>query len=544
MQLAAVVGPVFWDDALRVLGVASLDPLQSLVGRELVVERVASSLQGKREFNFRHHTLHQVSYERVLKRIKRPAHAKVAQWLAAQPGHAQLDQIAEHFERGGEPAQALDYWQRAAEAAQARFALVPALNHIERALALVEPEALSRRWDLNYLRVHVLVYLSESERLAVALDELERLAGQMGDPVHRARTLERRARYHFDRGDASEALTCATQAAAIAKGADEQCAVLAQMQILMALGRLGRYGEARDVAAVALARARGAGMPRTEAAILNEIGNYDVDDGDFGAAIDHLERALALHLQAGDRANESGTRSNLAFVAMTLGNYATAQRQFLQALALSASIGQRANEGVIRVNLALVLLNQDQAAAAAGQAHQALALLRTAKDRWGEAAALRVTGQASLALGDGAVAKEMLEASRELFDQLEMPHLANEAIAALAAASLARGDLDSARAEVEEILARQSAGAGLEGTDEPMRIRWVCWHVLDTLGDKRAANLLATAWRELSAHAQRIGDPAHRQAFLQAVPFHRAIVASWEARQATSSGVSGECAPS
>ena len=54
--------PVFWDDALRVLGVASLDPLQSLVGRELVVERAASSLQGKREFNFRHHTLHLVSY--------------------------------------------------------------------------------------------------------------------------------------------------------------------------------------------------------------------------------------------------------------------------------------------------------------------------------------------------------------------------------------------------------------------------------------------------------------------------------------------------
>ena len=29
-------------------------------------------------------------------------------------------------------------------------------------------------------------------------------------------------------------------------------------------------------------------MSRTEAAILNEIGNYAIDDGDFGAAIDHL----------------------------------------------------------------------------------------------------------------------------------------------------------------------------------------------------------------------------------------------------------------
>ncbi len=543
LQLAAVIGPVFWDDALAALGMPSVATLESLVRRELVVDREVSSLEGKREFGFRHHALHQVSYERVLKRVKRPAHAKVAHWLASQPGHPQLDQIAEHFERGGETSQALDYWQQAAEAAQARFALVPALSHSEHALGLAPPDALARRWDLTYLRVHVLNYLSEQERLALALDELDRLADRLGDPTHRARTLERRARYHYDRGDAGGALDCARQAAALAEGVDEQCAVLSQMQVLIALGRLGRYAEARDAASAALARARAAHMPRTEAAILNEIGNYAVDDGDFGAAIVHLEQALSLHLQAGDRANESGTRSNLAFVAMTLGDYATAQRQFMQALALSAAIGQRANEGIIRVNLALVLVNQSQAAAALGQAHQAQALLRAAKDRWGEAAALRVAGQASQALGDSVAATELLVASRELLDELEMSHLAIESIAALAGASLARGDLDSARTQVEDVLTRQSAGAGLEGTDEPMRIRWVCWQVLEAVGDPRAADVLASAWRELGVRAGRIGDPAHRQAFLEAVPFHRAIVAAWEARQAASAGGPGEGAP-
>ena len=228
---------------------------------------------------------------------------------------------------------------------------------------------------------------------------------------------------------------------------------------------------------------------------------------------------------------------------MTLGDYATAQRQFMQALALSAAIGQRANEGVIRVNLALVLVNQGQAAAALGQAHQALALLRAARDRWGEAAALRVAGQASQALGDAATATEMLVASRDLFDKLEMPHLAIEAIAASAGASLARGDTDRALAHVDEILDRQSAGARLEGTDEPMRIRLMCWQVLEAVGDKRAPDMLATSWRELSSRAERIADPAHRHAFLEAVPFHRAIVAAWEAHQATSAGARGERAP-
>jgi predicted ATPase/class 3 adenylate cyclase len=531
LELAAVVGHVFWDDALLALGVPSIDALQGLVRRELVVERAASSLEGKHEYSFRHHAMHRVSYERVLKHHKRPAHARVAQWLAAQPGQTHLDQIAEHFERGGEPAQALDHWQLAAEAAHVRFALAPALHHIERALALVPADAAVRRWDLTYRMARVLDYMSAQARLATALDELDALSARLGDPMHRAHALERRARHHYERGDAAGALRHAEQAIALAEGSDAECAVRAQLLLVSALGRLGRYGEARAVAPLALARARAACLPKDEAAILNEMGNYAVHEGDFGAAMDHLEQALALHRQAGDRLNEGGTLANLAFAAMRLGDYATAQRLFMQALGLSAAIGQRRNEGIIRVNLSLVLLNLAQAEAAQDHARQALVLVRAAADRWGEAAALRVAGQAALVLGDADAATELLAASRDLFDELEMPHLATEAMAVLAAAALARDDHDSALTTVQAILDRQAGGAGLEGTDEPLRIRFTCWQVMDALADARAADLLATAWHELSSQALRIGDAQRRQAFLEAVPIHRQIVAAWHARQ-------------
>ena len=532
LQLAAVVGHVFWDDALLALGLASVAALQSLVRRELVVERATSSLQGKHEFSFRHHTLHQVSYERVLKRIKRPAHAQVAQWLVAQPGQTHLDQIAEHFERGGEPAHALDYWQRAAEAAQGRYALAPALHHSERALALLPPDALARRWELTYLRVRVLGFLSGQAQLAPTLDELDRLTAQLGDPAHRARALERRSRYHLDGGDASAALACAQHAVALVGPDDAECAVRAHSMVCFALGMLGRHDEARVEAPVVLARSRAAGLSRIEAAILNEIGNHAVDEGDFESAIKHLDQALALHRQAGDRGNESGTLANLGFAAMTLGDYAAAQQQLMQALALSAAIGQRKNEGIIRINLGLVLLNLAQPEAAQGQVRQAIDLLRTTEDRWGEAAALRVAGQAAQALGDGVAASELLTASRDLFDQLGLPHLAIEAMAALAAAALARGDHAAAMVEVQAILNRQAGGADLDGTDEPMRIRLQCWQVLNAVADARAPELLAAAWRELSTRAGRIDDAKRRHDFLQAVPFHREIAAAWHAAQA------------
>ena len=532
LQLAAVVGHVFWDDALTALGGVSLDALRSLVRRELVVDHALSSLEGKREFSFRHHTLHQVSYERVLKRARRPAHARVAQWLAAQPGQTHLDQIAEHFERGGEPSQALDYWQRAAEAAHDRYALAPALHHSERALALLPADALAKRWDLTDLRASVLHSLSGQAQLALTLDQLDQLTTQLGDPAHRARALERRSRYHLDGGDANAALACAQQALALADDTDAECAVRAQTVVCFALGMLGRYAEARQTAHAVLPRARAVGLRRSEAATLNEIGNHAINEGDFGLAIQNLEQALALHRQAGDRGNESGTLANLGFAAMTLGDYATAQQQFTQALVLSAAIGQRKNEGLIRVNLALVLLNLEQPAAAEAQVRQALDLLRATGDRWGEAAALRVAGQATQALGDASAANQLLRASRDLFDQLGLPHLAIEAMAALAAAALASGDHDNALAQVQAILDRQAAGAGLEGTDEPLRIRLQCWQVLNAVADARAADVLAAAWRDLNACAGRIDDAKRRQDYLQAVPFHREIAAAWHAAHA------------
>jgi tetratricopeptide (TPR) repeat protein len=261
------------------------------------------------------------------------------------------------------------------------------------------------------------------------------------------------------------------------------------------------------------------------------MGNFYINAGDFGAGIDYLNQALVLHRQAGDKLNESGTLANVGFVAMALGDYAAAQEQFAQALGQSAAIGQRKNEGLIRVNLAMVLLNQGRSAAAHGEAFQALGLLRSSGNRWGEAAALRVVGQACRALGDWSAAADHFIASRDLFDQLEMPHLAIEAMAQLAVLMLARGESAQALAITESILARQSAGAVLDGTDEPMRIRLACWQVLQAVGDARADGLLDLSWQELRERADRIGDERRRHAFLQAVPFHGEIVAAWNARR-------------
>ena len=93
-----------------------------------------------REYAFKHQILHQVTYETVLKRTRRELHGKLARWLAAQTGLRANDFLgaaAEHYERAGDAANAAEYHTRAAEHARTRMAHEAVLDHVQRALALL-----------------------------------------------------------------------------------------------------------------------------------------------------------------------------------------------------------------------------------------------------------------------------------------------------------------------------------------------------------------------------------------------------------------------
>jgi tetratricopeptide (TPR) repeat protein len=118
LQVAAVVGRVFWDAAV-VSVCAEATWSEPLVG-ELIVERSTSQFTGVRELVFKHALLHEVTYETVL-RSERPAlHGAVADWLehvAGERAEERRAEIAEHRSRAGQLEQAADDFERAATAA-------------------------------------------------------------------------------------------------------------------------------------------------------------------------------------------------------------------------------------------------------------------------------------------------------------------------------------------------------------------------------------------------------------------------------------------
>ena len=491
---------------------------------------VPSSLAGLREFAFKHHSLHQVAYDSVLKRHKRLLHAKVAHWLLSLPEAAPPELVAEHFERGGEPTQALSHWQRAAESAAARYANAAALNHAERALALLGADDLTAHYTLHRLMCRVLNVQSDRGRLLSVLDAMAGLADQLADATCQCEALSQRSRFASDGGDHLQALAHARLAVACAPAQALAESAHAHARLAQCLLTLQQHAEAAHESDQALRLARAAGDRTTEGLALNDLAMQALELGNYDVAITLYRQALDCHRTVGNRNNEAGTLSNLGYTALVLGDYPAACAQFTEARDLCARIGKRQIQGIVSINLGLARLNQGQALEASGHAAQALALLRASGDRWAEAAALRVLGQAAQACGQPAAAREHLIASRDLFEAVGTQHLALESSAALANLALAQGDLGSALTQVNTLLARQAGGVVLDGVEEPLRLQLSCHQVLAAADDARAPAVLAAAHGALMQRARGIADPARRHSYLHAVPFHRDIVTAWQAR--------------
>jgi tetratricopeptide (TPR) repeat protein len=498
--------------------------LPELQARELIRLHDASRVQHALQYEFRHHTLQRVAYDSVLKRIKRAAHAALARWMATLPDAASLqDQIAEHHERAGERLLAREGWRAAADASVQRFANADALAHAERALALTGEHESEQRLLLTVFRLRVLRTISDRPRMTAVLDEFEHLAQASGDPGWMSEAAGWRARLFYVSGDAAAALSHAQRAVSLAPDHDVERAAQGQAEAFFALTRLARYAEARAAAASALELAQRCGNTRTHGSLLNQLGALEFDQGDIVAACAHWQGALALHRGIGHLGNEAGTLSNLAFAAMSVGDFSVACEQFEAARDLFERVGQQKQLGIVCINLGLVTLHLGRPRDALAHAQRALELLRLPGDRWAEAAALRVHGQALRALGRGDAARECFIASRDLFDELKLENVALEAMAALSAEALDRGDVAQALHHAEQIITRQARGVGLGGTDEPMGIPLAVWRALRAAGDERAAAVLAQAQQELRERSERLVDARQRHAFLNAVSYHREL---------------------
>lgn len=432
---------------------------------------------------------------------------------AAEPSAERMAAALETFELAATRAAAIPDPGREAEARQLLADVLLSLDRTAEGLAAAR-EALARlaaAADAPRLRVAVLARLGwglsvarewvEAER---ALDEAAALTDLPIAASLAPEILRRRGEHAYRRGDraAAEALF----AAGLEACAQTACNPRERIWLLTDQGTVqryfGRYGAALDLYRQALATVDRLQDESNRALVLNNLGvvygtrgeaaealtHYrqaaDLAPrvgraslaatatgnmgqlfsflGDLDQALDYSRRSLALHRDLGSATGEALALMRIGWVHERRGELDEARTSFEESLALSRRIGARDSEALALVGRARVLTAAGDPAAALGSLDRALPILEELGDVSGRIEALRARGEAQVEAGDPAAAERSLREGLEL--AVDLGDAGREAAlrALLSRASRARGDLETARAQIERSLdLRESVRATL-----------------------------------------------------------------------------------
>jgi serine/threonine protein kinase/tetratricopeptide (TPR) repeat protein len=194
LALAAVVGRTFWEGSLHHLrratqnGAASLSAravIHELRDRQLIRMRDRGTLSGEREAVFVEAAMHEVVYDMLSPKIRRPLHLLVAEWLEQRAGSsASAAQLALHYDRGGDTARAVAAYRRAAAHASSLGESAEVIHHLGRASALLSSA------QKDEPRVPREDQAAPEERRIATFRERIRLQLDLGDALRRAGRLD------------------------------------------------------------------------------------------------------------------------------------------------------------------------------------------------------------------------------------------------------------------------------------------------------------------------------------------------------------------
>ena len=453
LQLASVIGLKFWDAALAHVEPQAAEQLPSLRRRELIVargcagQRAASTPSVTRSCT-------QVTYDTLLKRDKRDAHARTAQWLAQ---HA----------RRSSPRPAGDRRRALCEGRRRR--------ECRRVLCRARPPTTqprsptSRRSSARRARLALASPDDQRVTLAIAGNtranvgpagtarisscRTSRACWRWPTPCRRAPRAMRGGRRRpgaaatsptaWANGRASErearrALQLAERAGA------EDVALRAMQRLAQALAFQGDPAAGLAIAEAGLARATAFQSPVAQSRLANAMSLCAAEQGDQAASLRHDLSMLGYCRQAGDRRSEAVALINAGVGYLRFGAHPQARQHLEESLRLNRTLGNRVAEGGSLAGLSELALREGDAAAALLHAQAALDILLAADSRLYQIDALHNLGNAQLALGQWTEAQEAFERVEALAREIDISTKMPNALEGQARVALARGDVATA----------------------------------------------------------------------------------------------------
>lgn len=372
MQRAAVVGRIFWDEAVAYLAElregdeikAERSRLGELQGKELVFRRAESAFEGADEYIMKHAILHEVTYETVLKKYRANYHQRAAEWLAHQP---QADTfaglIAKHYERAGDEPEMAKWYVRAGQMAEANYALDDAIVYYQKAMEpniLDSVESLKIQRSMGKILTRQAKYEDAGEIFRSVID----LARKVGDHPTEAIGWSQLSIVEYALGNPQESLKCSEQAEQIwlKNPSQDVVAFAAVMEdkgwAYYSLGDLSSAATAAEKSLTLCGNLENARQQK--ARTLNLFGAIQYSLGNLDTALAYFEQCLALNRELGNQFAEAEVLNNLGEVTFVMGNYVQSKPYLETALALFQKFGFRHHELACSANNAAVLIELGQ----------------------------------------------------------------------------------------------------------------------------------------------------------------------------------------
>ncbi|MEO8704370.1 MAG: protein kinase [Kofleriaceae bacterium] len=515
LRAASVFGHRFWRSGVTALVGSARETgtrawLDELADRELVARQASSRFPNEDEYQFRHAIVREAAYAMLTDGDRRLGHQLAGEWLELA-GENDPMALAEHFERGGEPARAAEPYFHAAERSLAACDFASAIARSEHgvacgaagellgALRLVAAEA--HKWIGDFARAAE----ASADALALLSPGTARWYAAAGEAAEASGKLD----------DVQRLAAIATQLAATPETHASTLAarITATAHAAFQLFSHGHY----ELAQVLLDRVDLAGQSLVDPGVLARV--YQARSaramfaGDAGAYLESEQAAAVEFERAGDLRYAMMQRGHVAYACLEIGAYAEAERLLREVIVAATPLGLWNVVATAKHNLGRALQRR-------GSLDEALAVETEAFEMFHDHGDRRLAGATRIYLsyilldrGDVDRAETELRLAYETAQAPVRPQI----LASLARVLLVRGRLVEAVAAARDAAAALAQIGGVEEGEALVRLMLA--EALVATGD-RAAGLAAAraAYARLLERAARISDPDWRRSFLERVP--------------------------
>jgi class 3 adenylate cyclase/tetratricopeptide (TPR) repeat protein len=380
LQQAAVIGRIFWDQALYALNPQTTTEtirltLASLTQRDFVQAHKSSSIAQANEYSFRHILLHDFIYRSTLRPHRQRYHRQAAEWLIRVAGerHSEYaERIAMHYEEAGERHLAAQYFFGAGERAYQTSAYPQATQLYQRTLHWLDADDPQRALVLNGLGL-------ASTGLALYSEATSYFYGGLSianiPPSVRANLLTGLAVVTIRQGHFEAAQQHLDEAIGLSQAAHDERGLAYGLRQQAWLARVkGHHDQSAQYAQSALNLYQQLNDLSGMISCYISIGNVLGAQGQLAASEQAFLQGLALAQACGDRWGMSTLLINLGEIARLGRNYSAAQEYYAESWSIAQQIGHRQGVATSLLNQGIIAISLGDTQAARHFLQQALGL--------------------------------------------------------------------------------------------------------------------------------------------------------------------------